>query len=88
MSTLDGSPVFGSEEADGSVGRPTEVGRLIARALQGTLERAAFWTAVTLPFLYVPLLVGGVTTSGEQIALAVLLALNAVALYVGHGHDP
>lgn len=49
------------------------------------LRFVAFWLAVALPFLYVPLLVGGL--DGEQVsAFGFLLALNAVALVVGHGY--
>jgi hypothetical protein len=56
--------------------------RLIAYPVQF----AAFWLAVALPFLYGPLLYGGV--QGEQATLlGSLLALNAAALVVGHGHS-
>jgi hypothetical protein len=49
----------------------------------------AFWSAVVLPFLHVPLLASGLTSTGELHAFVTLLALNAVALYAGHphGHD-
>ena len=86
MSTLDGSPLFGSaEDADG---RSAALRQLLARSVSTGVEQAAFWTAVVLPFLYVPLLVSGVTTSGERVALGALLALNVLALYLGHEHDP
>ena len=58
-----------------------------ARRLRATVAAAAFWTAVVLPFLYVPLLVGGLAP-GEGVALAALAALNVAALYAGHGHRP
>jgi hypothetical protein len=45
----------------------------------------AFWVAVALPFLYLPLLTGGLDGS-EPAAFAALLAANAVALVVGHGY--
>lgn len=45
----------------------------------------SFWAAVTLPFLYVPLLWSG--TSPERVVVFVgLLLLNVVALVVGHGY--
>ncbi|MFC6824517.1 hypothetical protein [Halopelagius fulvigenes] len=45
----------------------------------------AFWLAVTLPFLYLPLLISGL--QGEQVTVfGTLLALNVAALVVGHGH--
>ena len=45
----------------------------------------AFWIAVALPFLYLPLLVGGLRGSGPTV-FAALLAANLVALVVGHGY--
>lgn len=50
------------------------------------VEMVSFWLAVALPFLYLPLLVTGVTTDGELLSVLVLLALNVVALVAGHGH--
>lgn len=89
MPTLDGPPPFGSgDEAEAADGRRADFRQVAARSLAPGFERAAFWTAVVLPFLYVPLLVGGVSTSGERVALLVLLALNFLALYLGHDHDP
>ena len=43
-----------------------------------------FWTAVALPFLYVPLLVTGLGTMPRRITFVGLLALNVTALIVGH----
>jgi len=83
MSTLDEALPFGSPVGDDA----EPVYRRGARQLRATVAAAAFWTAVALPFLYVPLLVGGLA-SGERAALAALLALNVAALYVGHGHRP
>lgn len=56
------------------------------RVVTYPVQFAAFWLAVALPFLYLPLLYGGV--QGEQAAVfGSLLALNAAALVVGHGHS-
>lgn len=53
--------------------------------LGAPIQFLAFWLAVTLPFLYLPLLVRGL--QGEQVTVFVtLLALNLAALVVGHGH--
>lgn len=46
----------------------------------------AFWVAVTLPFLYLPLLVTGLNDTATTTAFLALLAVNAVALLVGHPH--
>lgn len=45
----------------------------------------AFWTAVVLPFLYLPLLVGGLPGQ-EGLALGGLLVVNIVALVAGHDY--
>lgn len=55
-------------------------------ALTTPLEVVGFWTAVALPFLYLPLLVAGISTQGELLTFVGLVALNAAALLVGHGH--
>ncbi|AHZ23511.1 hypothetical protein E6P09_14525 [Haloferax mediterranei ATCC 33500] len=44
-----------------------------------------FWVAVALPFLYLPLLVGGLSGS-ELTAFVALVAVNALALVVGHNY--
>lgn len=54
--------------------------------LTAAIQAACFWLAIALPFLYVPLLVAGVETRPEGLALLVLLALNALSLLVGHSH--
>lgn len=46
----------------------------------------AFWIAVALPFLYLPLLVTGLENTATMSAFLALLAANAVTLYVGHSH--
>ena len=49
------------------------------------LEAAGFWLAVFLPVSYVALLWGGLTAA-ELTAFGGLLALNALALVVGHDY--
>lgn len=44
-----------------------------------------FWVAVSLPFLYVPLLTGGLNANELYVFLGLLL-LNLVAFVVGHEH--
>ena len=51
------------------------------------LEAVAFWSAIALPFLHVPLLLRGLETTGELFTFFALLVLNAVAIIVGHGHN-
>lgn len=47
---------------------------------------ASFWSAIVLPFLYVPFLLAGLSGSLETAIFLVLLCANALALYVGHSH--
>lgn len=54
--------------------------------LQPALATVAFWIAVGLPALYLPLLVAGVdTTSGLTVFLG-LVCLHLMALLAGHTH--
>ncbi|QIB75191.1 hypothetical protein GL213_04415 [Halogeometricum borinquense] len=46
----------------------------------------AFWVAVALPFLYLPLLYGGLQ-GGQATVFASLLVLNVGALLLGHDHS-
>lgn len=59
--------------------------RTVAEHLRPLLQATAFWSAVAMPFLYLPLLVGGLT-GGEAVTFIGLLFLNVVALVLGHGH--
>jgi hypothetical protein len=62
---------------------PLRNGWLTARrAAQAT----AFWSAVILPFLYLPLVVAGPQTAAEWTSVAALMVLHALALVVGHSH--
>lgn len=49
-------------------------------------EVVGFWSAVALPFLYVPLVVSGPSTTAEQTALAGLVFAHVLALVLGHRH--
>ena len=56
-----------------------------ARLVAAPLRVVGFWAAIALPFLYLPLLVGGLTGQ-ELLAFGSLLAVNALALVLGHGY--
>ena len=71
-------------DARSSVGRVATSS--LSRSLLRPLKGAAFWTAVALPFLHVPLLVTGLDSSTTLGAFVALLVLNVVALLVGHPH--
>lgn len=54
----------------------------VSRPLTGL----AFWAAIALPFLHLPLLVTGLETTRMAIAFLLLLGLNVLALVVGHSY--
>lgn len=64
------------------LGRTTE--RLVGSLARG-LEALAFWTAVGLPLVYLPLMLNGLPGS-EGVVLAVLLVAHGVALIAGHDY--
>lgn len=59
----------------------------VGSSVRGPITGAAFWTAVALPFLHLPLLLlTGLSSRSTTVAFVGLLALNVVALLVGHPH--
>ncbi len=58
----------------------------LATAAARPLKGAAFWAAIALPFLHLPLLATGLETQTSLLAFGTLLAINVVALYLGHPH--
>ncbi|MFT4921681.1 MAG: hypothetical protein ACI8XM_000885 [Haloarculaceae archaeon] len=60
------------------------VERSLLELLLVPMHRAAFWAAIALPFLHLPLLATGLDSETKTIAFALLIALNVVALVVGH----
>ena len=75
-----------SASHDGSSQAESRRHRLV-RSLKRPVQFLAFWVAVTLPFVHVPLLARGLGDPTVTLAFFVLLAANALALYVGHGHN-
>ncbi len=55
-----------------------------SESLSAPIRFISFWTAVALPFLYVPLLVTGLDTIGQFQTFLILLMLNFAALLLGH----
>jgi VIT1/CCC1 family predicted Fe2+/Mn2+ transporter len=60
--------------------------RRLSRVVASTLRAAAFWSAVVLPVVYLPMLFvdGGWSTS----LVSGLLAVHVLAVLVGKGYDP
>ncbi len=78
MSTItEPDGVSGSSDTDET--RPSSSYTVVS-----SLRFIAFWGAVVLPFLYVPLLISGLDTLGQLQTFVLLMALNAVALVFGH----
>lgn len=61
-------------------------GRSLLAFVTDPLKRVAFWTAIVLPFLHVPLLATGLDSQTTTVAFVALLGLNVAAVVVGHGH--
>lgn len=57
----------------------------LADAVAGLVSFVAFWVGTLLPLTYVPLLAGGVLTAGPA-TFGGLVAVNVVAMVLGHGH--
>jgi hypothetical protein len=77
------SSEFGATIGDSDVAVP-DFGSAVVKPLTGV----AFWAAIALPFLHLPLLATtGLDSSTTAAAFAALLVLNVVALIVGHSHD-
>ncbi|WP_227353898.1 hypothetical protein [Haladaptatus salinisoli] len=57
-----------------------------AFSLSAPVRLVGFWMAIALPFLYLPLLTAGLETTGQRQTFVLLLALNVIALAVGHRH--
>lgn len=71
---------------DLSTGR--ESGSALGTGLLRPVTGAAFWAAIALPFLHVPLLMTtGLSSQSTATAFVALLALNIVALLVGHPYS-
>lgn len=56
----------------------------VSESLVVPVRGIAFWTAIALPFLHVPLLLSGLDSGSTAAAFLALLVANAVALFVGH----
>ena len=81
MSPSEASPLAGLNAA--RLSHPTL--ETLRTAVLSPVRAFAFWTAIALPLLYVPMLSTGVVWE-HPLALLSLFLLNGVALLVGHGH--
>ncbi|WP_246984959.1 hypothetical protein [Halorientalis marina] len=58
--------------------------RWLSERVAALVTAAAFWVAIPLPFLYIPVLAAGVDSRAEGLALLVLVGLHVVTLGLGH----
>ncbi|MBZ6495695.1 hypothetical protein [Natrinema longum] len=59
----------------------------IRRSLKGPAQFLSFWIAIALPFIHLPLLSQGLGDPTVTLTFVVLLAVNVLALYAGHGYN-
>lgn len=80
MSTSEPSTSLGADTLPGPAAS-------IASTMLAPVRATAFWSAVMLPLIYLPLVATGLVWN-RPMAFGALLVLNAVAFLVGHGHEP
>lgn len=84
---MSSRPVSLPTATDGAVRRVVGSLRRIVGSLSHLgdgIRRLAFWAGVLLPVAYVPLLAA--SPQPDVPALAVVIALHAICLFVGHDH--
>ncbi|EMA36425.1 hypothetical protein [Halococcus hamelinensis] len=67
-------------------------GRLLDRYRNSSrlspIRTLAFWSAIALPAIYLPLFATGLSSGAKRHAFVVLLALNYLAFLAGYDHRP
>lgn len=81
-------PQYGTNELSLALRSGSALARRSLSILHQQVQAAGFWTAVVLPFLHVPLLLSGLDTATDTWLFVALIALNLLALVVGHGYSP
>lgn len=66
--------------------RATHDRRPVVGDLSRPVSAVAFWSAIALPLLYVPLLAAGLGTTQDLLLFLGLFALHLVALFGGRSH--
>lgn len=78
------TPLDNTDASTGSEFETPDVTRLTR-----PLSVLAFWSAILLPVVYVPLFLAGIATTAELVAFLGLFVLHVVALIAGRsGHRP
>lgn len=79
-----GEPMSGSSITDPGILRDNLSLGTVPTSLVHSIKRLAFWSAIVLPFLHLSLLASGLDSPSMGLAFVVLVALNVVALLIGH----
>lgn len=61
--------------------------RVLRCRVRKQISAVAFWSAIALPFLYLPVLFTGLETQSEIGAFVIMLAINVVAIVAGQYHE-
>lgn len=70
--------------SDSALSLPTgNIGLRLTSSLHTLVRSVAFWTAVLLPFAYMPLLATGLDSVPTALTFVVLTAIHVCALIVG-----
>lgn len=89
MSTLNDPPADGGEPTAArrtSSDVSSDGGRPAPTALREPLSTIAFWSAIALPVLYVPLLAVGLGSVRDLVLFVGLFVLHLAALLAGRSH--
>lgn len=62
--------------------------RPFGQRLRGSVQALLFWSGVTLPLFYLPLILTGPDTTRQSVALVVLLGLHVISLAISHSYNP
>lgn len=60
--------------------------RRLVGNLSEPLTAVAFWAAIVLPIMYIPLLAAGLETAGELLIFLALFALHLASLFGGRSY--
>jgi hypothetical protein len=60
--------------------------RLVVSSLSEPLSAVAFWSAIALPLLYVPLLAAGLATTQDLLLFLGLFGIHVIALFGGRSY--
>lgn len=63
------------------------IDRITPQSVLSPVRMVSFWVAVSIPFLYLPLVAVGIDTTFEIAAFLSLVVVNVAALRLGHSYN-